>query len=51
MTIAVTGTGGGATTLSAPVNGADFPTPLDPTAAGTFTPPPQVLPVSSALHR
>ena len=38
VTIAVTGTGGGATTLSAPVNGAGFAyAAWTPTAAGTFT--------------
>lgn len=38
VTIAVTGTGGGATTLSAPVNGAGFAyASWTPTAAGTFT--------------
>jgi len=38
VTIAVTGTGGGATTLSAPVNSAGFAyASWTPTAAGTFT--------------
>lgn len=38
VTIAVTGTGGGATTLTAPVNGAGFAyASWTPTAAGTFT--------------